>query len=313
MLINSSTVALLQCAHYRVEDLIEKVDQLCSITGICVSEGARVLLKPNLLTARSAGHLACTHPVFVAAVAQWFIDQGARVTIGDSPAFGTAKGVMRAIGVQEALAGLPVEFIDFDQSESIKLAGGVKVEIARAALESDMLVNLPRVKAHSQLYVTLAVKNYFGTVVGFQKPWWHLRYGNHAEQFASHVVDLLAVLPGGLTLVDGIVAMHETGPVSGQPYNLGLVAGAINPVALDTALLQILGLDQARSALWTECAVRNLTGTDPALLSYPLLKPDDFAVADFMVPAILKPVSFNPLRMLASAGKRLAARLKESS
>lgn len=313
MLINSSTVALLQCAHYRVEDLMKKVDQLCSTIGICVSEGTRVLLKPNLLTARSAGHLACTHPVFVAAVAQWFIDQGARVAIGDSPAFGTAKGVMRAIGVQEALAGLPVEFIDFDQSESIKLAGGVKVEIARAALESDMLVNLPRVKAHSQLYVTLAVKNYFGTVVGFQKPWWHLRYGNHAEQFASHVVDLLAVLPGGLTLVDGIVAMHETGPVSGQPYNLGLVAGAINPVALDTALLQILGLDQARSALWTECAVRNLTGTDPALLSYPLLKPDDFAVADFMVPAILKPVSFNPLRMLASAGKRLAARLKESS
>ena len=313
MRIESTSVALLHCTRYRIKEIAEKIDQLCTAIGFKVSGGTRVLLKPNLLTGRSPGHLACTHPAFVAAVAEWFIDQGAKVAIGDSPAFGTAKGVMRATGIDKVLAELSVEYLNFDQSTTVRLGGGVKVEMARAALECDILVNLPRVKAHSQLFVTLAVKNYFGTVVGFQKPWWHLRYGNHAEQFASHLLDLLPVLPSGVSLLDGIVAMHGTGPVSGRPYSLGLVAGATNPVALDTALFQVLGLDMAQSVLWLECKNRYLAGAEPDILNYPLLKPGECSVKDFTAPTILKPVSFNPLRMLVSSCRRFAARVKESS
>ena len=313
MHIDSTAVALLECRDYQPRALAEKIGRLCAAIGFQVSTGARVLLKPNLLTGRSAGHLACTHPAFVAAAAEWFVEQGAKVTVGDSPAFGTAKGVMHSTGITEALEGLPVACINFDRSETIRLPGGVAVDIARSALECDILVNLPRVKAHSQLYVTLAVKNYFGTVVGFQKPWWHLCYGNDAGQFAAHIVDLLSVLPGGMTLLDGIVAMHVSGPISGQPFSLGLVAGAINPVALDTAMLQILGLEMDRSAIWQECARRGLKGADPDRIEYPLGKPAELSVTDFKAPSLLKPVSFNPLRMLTSGCRRFAARVKESS
>jgi uncharacterized protein (DUF362 family) len=113
--------------------------------------------------------------------------------------------------------------------------------------------------------------------------------------------------------MDGIVGMHETGPLSGKPYSLGLVAGALNPVALDSAMLQILGLDFEKSILWQECAKRGLAGSDPEMLDFPLLKPADFTADGFMAPQILKPVSFNPLRMVISGCKRFAARLKESS
>ena len=313
MLINSSSVALLHCKQYLRQEIIEAVDRLCAVLQFKVTTGTRVLLKPNLLSGRSAEHLACTHPEFVAAVAQWFVDQGASVSIGDSPAFGSAQGVMRSTGIEEALGKLPVARINFDCSEPVRLAGGVKVNVARASLECDMLINLPRVKAHSQFYMTLAVKNYFGTVVGFQKPGWHLRYGNEVDKFASHLVDLLTVLPAGMTFMDGIVAMHCTGPLSGLPYSLGLVGGALNPVALDSALLQILRLDCEKSVLWQECAKRALAGSDPDMLDFPLLKPAEFTAKGFRVPATLKPVSFNPLRMVVSGCKRFAARLKESS
>jgi len=313
MRIKSTAVALLGCSGYRTPEIAEKIEQICGALGFRVAYGSRVLLKPNLLSARSPGHLACTHPAFVAAAAAWFLDQGAKVAIGDSPAFGTAKGVLRATGITEALAGLPVTCINFDQATPVRLAGGIRVDLARAALECDFLVNLPRVKAHIQLFITLAVKNYFGTVVGLQKPWWHLRYGKHAEQFASHLVDLLQVLPSGVTLLDGIVAMHDTGPIGGRPFPLGLVAGAVNPVALDTALLQILGLEPAKSVLWQECANRGLAGTDPGLLHYPLSSPGELMVKNFKAPVILRPVSFNPLRMAVSACRRFAARVKESS
>jgi len=313
MRINSASVGLLKCTAYRTREITERIELLCTALGFRVSSGTSVLLKPNLLSPRSAGHLACTHPVFVSAVARWFVDHGAKVAIGDSPAFGTARGVMHTIGIEEALAGLPVRRINFDESTPVKLSGGVTVAVACGALECDMLINLPRVKAHCQMYVTLAVKNYFGTVVGFQKPWWHLRYGNHAEQFASHLVDLLSVMPAGITLLDGIVAMHGTGPISGEPFPLGLVAGAVNPVALDTAIIQILGLEPAKSFLWQECARRGLAGADPGGIDYPLLHPEEFEGGDFKAPMLLKPISFNPARMLVSACRRFAVRIKESS
>lgn len=312
MLLEDTSVALLHCSHYRTHDIIEQIDRLCGAIGFQVSRGTKVLLKPNLLRAGNPGHLACTDPLFCAAVAEWFVNQGAKVFIGDSPAFGTARGVLRAIGAEGALARLPVVPINFDRSVPTILAGGVRVQIAAAALECDVLVNLPRVKAHSQLYMTLAVKNYFGTVTGFQKPWWHLRYGNHPELFAAHIVDLLAVLPGGVTLIDGIIAMQGTGPIFGKPHSLGLVGGAVNPVALDTALLQILGLDMVRSPVWKECSRRNLAGSDADMLNYPLKKPVEFPPANFKAPRVLKPVSFNPVRMVASGCKRFAARMRES-
>jgi uncharacterized protein (DUF362 family) len=107
--------------------------------------------------------------------------------------------------------------------------------------------------------------------------------------------------------------MHGTGPVSGRPFSLGLVAGAINPVALDSALLQILGLDPTRSVIWQECANRGLAGIDPAMLDFPLLKPAEISASNFKAPTTLNPVSFNPLRILISAFRRFTARVKESS
>jgi uncharacterized protein (DUF362 family) len=312
MLINSAIVALSECKHYLRQEISAAVEGICTALKFNVTPSTRVLLKPNLLSGRSADHLACTEPEFVAAVAEWFVEQGAVVAIGDSPAFGTARGVMRATGIERALAGLPVELLDFDQAIPIALAGGVQVKVARAALECDVLVNLPRVKAHSQFYMTLAVKNYFGTVVGFQKPAWHLRYGDRGDRFASHLVDLLAVLPAGITLMDGIIAMHETGPISGKPFPLGLVAGTFNPVAADTALLATMGLDFTKSVIWCECARRGLAGADPDELDFPLLNPPAFTVNGFQAPSMLKPVSFNPFRMVVSSCRRFAARLKES-
>ncbi len=313
MQIKAPEVGILRVKEYECGKIKGAVDQICNAVDLHVKSGSRVLLKPNLVSGRGKEHLACTHPVFIRAVSEWFLDHGAVLSIGDSPAFGSAQGVMQATGITDALKGLPIKQADFTKSVKVRLGGGVAVDIARQPLECDLLVNLPKVKAHSQLYVTLAIKNYFGTVVGFQKPVWHLRYGNQENRFASHIVDLLAVLPGGITLIDGITAMHETGPLAGKPYPLGLLAGSLNPVAVDTAFLQVLGLDNAKSFIWQECVARQMTGARYDLLRFPLLDPADVQVTDFRAPEMLMSVSFNPFRMLVSGGRRLLAGIKESS
>jgi uncharacterized protein (DUF362 family) len=300
-------VGLLRCPAYQPQNLKETIDQLCSSLSFSVRPGDTILLKPNLIGALRADGLACTHPKFIAAVAEWCLDQAAKVIVGDSPAFGSASGVMQAVGITEALKGLPVTRQDFKRYRRMVLAGGFVVNLAEPALDCDVLINLPKVKAHSQMLVSLAVKNFFGTVVGMHKARYHVRYGDRMDRFTGLLVDLLALMPAGVSLADGIVAMHGDGPVKGRPFQLHVVAGALNPVALETALMDVLGLEHAENPLWLECARRKLPGADPSDLVYPLLAPDSVRAQDFQVPVKLKPISFNPFRMAVSAMRRAVA------
>ncbi|HSH13988.1 MAG TPA: DUF362 domain-containing protein [Desulfurivibrionaceae bacterium] len=303
-------VALAPCRSYGAEELKAALDQVLRGGGLVIRPGMVVLLKPNLVSAGSGpAHLACTSPSLVAAVAEWCLDQGARVQVGDSPAFGSGRSVMRACGMLEALAGLPVEVADFDRSRRLELPCGLKVPVAAAALECDLLLNLPRIKAHGQLYVSLAVKNYFGVVAGWHKALHHARHGDLANRFEALLADLPALFPGSFSLVDGVVAMQRTGPMRGEPFPLALLAGGFDPVALDTAILEIIGADPQRSQLWVECQRRGQPGTDPARLAFPLARPEEFKVENFLLPEELKPVTFHPVRVLAGGCRRLAARI----
>ncbi|MFH1215709.1 MAG: DUF362 domain-containing protein [Pseudomonadota bacterium] len=309
MNISSTSVAILKCPHYDrkvIKDCLTAIFQALPFT---FAGGASILLKPNLVSGMGHRGLACSHPEFVAAAAEWFVDHGARVSVGDSPAFGRAPAVMDACGISGSLKGLPVRKIHFNKGRMVTLASGLAVKIADEALDCDHLINLPRVKAHSQTLVTLAVKNYFGTVKGFSKAILHQRLGGKEDIFARMLVDVAEILPDGVSIIDGIEAMHRSGPMDGEPFPLGVVAGAKNPVALDSAMLEVLGVNPEKSLVWRETRRRNLAGWRDGDLVYPLLRPDDVAVTGFVVPERLKPIPFLPLQVLRSILKRIRAQL----
>ncbi|MFH1020188.1 MAG: DUF362 domain-containing protein, partial [Pseudomonadota bacterium] len=99
MELSACEVGLVACCRYDRRLLKGRVEALCDALDFKVSAGSRVLLKPNLVSAVRNTGLACTYPEVVAAVAEWFLDQGATVRVGDSPAFGTALAVMAACGI----------------------------------------------------------------------------------------------------------------------------------------------------------------------------------------------------------------------
>ncbi len=282
----------------------------------CVSTSnlstTRVLLKPNLITARM-GTLACTEGKFILAAAKWFVDQNAHVLIGDSPAFGTATSVLKKIGIIDALHKLPVTITDFTKVRTVTLPSGIHAPMAVDALDCDLLVNLPKVKAHAQLRVTLAVKNLFGCLVGMRKPLWHMMHGGKQGCFTDHLVELLSVLPHCITLVDGITAMHQTGPIGGQSFPLGVMGCSTNPVAVDRAMIAVLGVAPERSPLMVSCMKKGLNGTNFEALQFPFHTPEELAVDSFVVPAELNPVRFNPFRFVRGSLRRMAIKFSSSS
>lgn len=271
-------------------------------------QGTRVLVKPNLIAASVDG-LASTHPQVVRAVCLHLLDLGCAVTVGDSPAFGTALNVARKIGLLEALADLPVPVRRLGRPASIRLTCGGSIGVSRLALEADRIVNAPKCKVHQQLRLSLAVKNCFGCVPGMRKALAHAQHGDKGVRFESMLHDIHAALPPMVHLLDGVVAMHRRGPLDGEAHPLGLLAASASAVALDAAVASLLGCRPEDSALWRESLRRNLPGARLDDLAFPLASPGDFPAQGFVIPDTLRPVTFDPLRLARSACKRLRARV----
>lgn len=280
--------------------------------------GARVLVKPNLLLAKP---LACVSPEVTAAACAWLLDHGARIRVADSPGFGRAVSVARAVGLAEALRPLGLVVEETGPAVSVPLALGEaapsgeehRFHIARLALESDFILSVPRVKAHAQMLVTLAVKNCFGCVKGLHKAVAHAREGRDPLFFADCLAALWAALPPVAALADGITAMHVTGPSKGRPFALGLLGACASAVALDEALYAVLGLSPQSVPLGAALCRRKAPGSAAAGAQtvFPLLSPKDMHAEGFELPAELAHTSFHPARFVQSCCRRIAAALRK--
>ncbi len=303
-------VALLPCPDYREPSLTTTIDRIG--TRLCRGQslrGCRVLLKPNLVSRRGAP-LSCTEGAFLLAVARWCIDQGARVRVGDSPAFGSAARILGVLGCREALARLGVEIAVFRESRWLTLENGTRVPLAVDALDCDLLVSVPRIKAHAQMGLTMAMKNYFGCVTGLHKSLLHMVQGGKHGCFVDVLLQIPDRLPPSFTLIDGICAMHRTGPVSGTPFPLGLVGGSWNPVALDGVLCRMLRVSPHQVPLLAAARARKMAGSGDREICYPLASPAAFQVAGFQVPSTLHPVRFSLFRFCRGTVHRFVSHCK---
>ncbi|NIQ10345.1 MAG: DUF362 domain-containing protein, partial [Gammaproteobacteria bacterium] len=108
------------------------------------------------------------------------------------------------------------------------------LEIAREALEADVIINLPKLKTHQMMGYTGAVKNMFGLVVGMRKVRLHLQAGTDKAFFALMLLELAERFIPALSIMDAVVGMEGNGPGNGDPVQLGALLASASPLALDT-------------------------------------------------------------------------------
>ncbi len=219
-------------------------DCLDALGGEGIQPGSRVLVKPNLLAPAPPDRAMLTHPLVVKAAVEYALDRGARVLVADSQAMGSFQKILKESGIAEALRGVNVECRELKASVQVDVGEPFgKIEIAEDALNADVIINLPKLKTHSQMLLTLAVKNLFGCVVGLRKPQWHLRAGVERERFAALLVRICATLRPSFNILDGVLAMEGPGPgTGGVPRHVGVIMASRDPFSLDAAVCRMLGL-----------------------------------------------------------------------
>lgn len=271
--------------------------------GDRIQPGSRVVIKPNLLAPASPEKAIVTHPLIVRAAVEYILDKGAMPQVSDSPAVGSFAKILKESGIRNTLEGLDVDVNEFKEFVSVDVGKPFeRIEIAADAVNADFFINLPKLKTHSQMLLTLGIKNLFGCIVGMKKPEWHLRTGVDRERFAHLLVKIYRAVRPDITIIDGILAMEGQGPgKSGEPREIGLVIGSSDTTALDRVISGMLGVEPD-SVLTNRLAVEE----NPACGDI-VIDGDMPEIHNFKLPEIT-PVLFGPERLHGFIRRHLTQR-----
>jgi uncharacterized protein (DUF362 family)/NAD-dependent dihydropyrimidine dehydrogenase PreA subunit len=231
-----------------------------------VKPGQQIALKPNLLLAAEQERAATTHSSLLAATGKIFGKVARSIILAESPGSGyaydkkTLEKTYKICGMQDAAEAAGIE-LNYDTSfETVSFPEGKLVkrfEIITPILKCDSYINLCKLKTHGLMIMTGGVKNIFGVIPGRSKPGYHSTMTTQ-ELFAGMLLDLLALVPPKLTIMDAVVGMEGDGPFNGTPRHIGLLIASADPLSLDIVVSAMMGIPKEKDPLLVEATKRNI-------------------------------------------------------
>lgn len=277
--------SLVQCGSYEasvVDAAVRRSFELLGGIERFVKPGEKILLKPNLLSARQPERGVTTHPEVLRPLIRLVKEAGAVPVLGDSPG-GAIKGVERVwneTGMKALARDEHIELINFETSGALEKPIDhpcvSSLHISKVPFDVDGIINVPKLKTHTFLTYTGAVKNFYGCVPGLRKAEYH-KLAPHPQDFSRLLAEIYLLVKSKvrLTLMDGIVGMEGNGPASGDLRAMRMIAASEDAVALDSLLVNLIGMDPRKIPLLRYIVERNggngdiadieAVGDDPAM------------------------------------------------
>ncbi len=284
-------VTIVKCSDYSIPAIKVALAKSFDFFGGAnnfIKPGERVLLKPNLIAA-SKTDIATTDARFVEAVIEVVKEQGAIPFVGDSPAFGSAKGVAKSVGILEVAERQQTEIVTFKKNNHYQ--EGEK--ITKSVGDFDKIINLPKLKAHSQVRFTGATKNLFGFTNGKQKVWQHVVAKNNLEDFCHMILRIYDRVKPTFTLVDAIDIMENEGPRNGSIRHFGAIFSGINCISIDAVMSGCLGIDIRKAPLLQTAIKYGYKGTSFEEIDVQGETIESIQINDFEYPETLSEISFS--------------------
>lgn len=285
-------VSIERCNSYDEETVYTAIEKLIDNIGgwkKFISPGKKVALKPNLLMFKKPEDAATTHPSVVKAVITQIQKAGGIVTIVESPGGPYSQSMLRhvykATGIEKvadetgAVLNYDLRVCDIyrEQSKYIK-----QLEVLKPLVDADVIINLPKLKTHTMMTYTGAVKNMFGAVAGTAKADLHLRMPDYMK-FADSLIDIYLSVKPSLNILDGIIGMEGYGPTNGTPRNVGVLLASTDGFSLDAAALKIIGLPMEKVPVMLNAKERGLLPEDITITGEPI---ENITVKGYYIPLI---------------------------
>ncbi len=206
----------------------------------------RILLKPNILwggTKKLPPFGVVTTSAIVGHLLQLLRERGFRnIMIGEGTIpnkelhSSTQKGYEWS-GIGKMAKKYGAELVDFNSEpfEEVRLEK-IKVKISRRALESDFLINLPVLKTHRQMKISLGMKNLKGCLAIESKKKFH------KHDIARLIALLNTKIKTSLTIIDGIYAKEKGPEFLGTSYRTDLLIAGRDVFSCDIVGAEVMGI-----------------------------------------------------------------------
>ena len=250
----------------------ESIDLVGGI-GSVVEPGQTVALKPNVVTGRVTAPGVTTDKRVVKAMIRLCQEaEAGRVLVVEGAGYFTETAkALELSGIKDMAEEMGAEVVDVDVSElaTLKVPRPLitdEVRVSRKFMDADVRINLPVMKTHDQLLVTLGVKNLKGVM---PKP---MKRRFHAIGVVKGIIDLSKAVPLDLTVLDAIVAMEGLGPSFGPKVELNTVVASKDVWALDRVASRMMGFKPHELDYLTEAAEHGLydPADEPMIVGEPL-------------------------------------------
>jgi uncharacterized protein (DUF362 family)/Pyruvate/2-oxoacid:ferredoxin oxidoreductase delta subunit len=244
-----TTVSIQHASTYDEKEIRQALfKSLGSLGGLehIIKPKSKVFVKINHLSPPSPPEdMIVTHPIFTKEVIRLLLDIGCDVTVGDDIQSKQEDGYLVS-GYRKICDALGVRLVNLKEIgfREVLCQGQVltKAYISPMVLDTDFLINLPKMKTHSFTSFTGAIKNMYGIIPHGLRCHYHREY-RQAEVFSQMLVDIFSCVPPHLNIMDAIYAMEGEGPSGGSSRKVGLVLSSSDAVALDAVASMITGLD----------------------------------------------------------------------
>ena len=308
---NATTrVSVVSCESYDREKIVAAVEQTFNHFGgirAIIKKGTTVLLKPNLLKKSHPDECIITHPTVIEVVAEKALDAGAKVIIGDSPAFGAISDIAKRARLDQFAKKHGIEIIELDAPRKTKTHCGTKhfkLTVSGKALDVDAIINLPKLKAHAQMLYTAAVKNMYGCVSGKRKAWRHFHSNNNLDWYTEMLLANYQAVKPVFTLVDAVVSMEKRGPSGGVPKQTSLILGGIDCIAIDRIIAEIINIHPAHVPILRTAKAHGVGEQDIDRIEIVGNPVSSVKASDFILPN-LSPIGFSARQVVKSLLKHL--------
>ncbi len=242
-------VSLIKARSYQPEiirrGLRKALDLLGGLESI-ISPQSRVFVKINHLSPPSPPEKAIvTHPAFTREILKMLKSLNCRITIGDDIQYKDKDGFYTS-GYRKICDELEVRLINLKEMgfQKIKCHGKrlKSVYISPPVLESDYVINLPKLKTHSFTIFTGALKNMYGVIPYGLRLKYHKQFSLPSE-FSEMLADIYSCRPPDLNIMDGIISMEGEGPSAGNPRKTNVIIASTDGIALDAVASKIIGIN----------------------------------------------------------------------
>lgn len=277
-----STVGIFKAASYE-DNLFELLKTNLKSLSIPDCKNKRVILKPNLIEC-PVGKSATTHPEVLRASIKLIDYLGAKEIIVAEGAghMRDTDYILGATGLGKVCREMGVDFVDLnlDDLEKVPLSDGFsRLEyfyLPKTIVDAEVFVNLPKMKTHHWVGITVALKNMFGVIPG--REYGYPKNLLHIYGIPQCIIDLNRLVKTDLVIVDGITAMEGDGPVNGTDRQMGLILVADDPAAVDSICAQIMGY-RLEELDYIRVAGQVIGNVEPDKIKIVGCKPEEIAVS----------------------------------